>query len=371
MAGSYAFYDIDELKRIPVREVCDVYGLKRARSKNMYYSPHGERTASLYLYDSNGQNRFHDFGGGRSFGGGPIELVAYINGLEWKDAVQELAKTFGIVPLERDGKEYSNDLTDRQWSKIGIHGDLATKNFDFSFDGPNAMKRNEYISNKYAMTMNELRKKNPGTYKKVLEKRAFSFMYTLQQQYFRELYNQLLGMEISGFERFDKLSSFGFKEMQSILDNIKNCEQIIKQALKGTDLKFDFYPYNIEADFQKVVNGEMSMEVGTVSSYDLKMHAKDKSKIHLAEVEIAATTFENIKKLDLTLPYSAVRTKDVVLVTADEKHISIFENMAKFLEYGLEMDSSENVGLNEKISDAKDRRVIENKVTAGDITQER
>lgn len=368
MAGSYAFYDIDELRAIPVREVCDVYGLKRARSKNMYYSPFGERTASLYLYDNNGQNRFHDFGGGRNVGGGPIELVAYIHGLEWKDAVQDLAQAFGIMPLERDKEEYSFELTDRQWSKIGIHGDLATKNFDFSFDGPNAEKRNENISNKYSMTMNELRKKNPGIYKKVLQKRAFSYMYACQQQYFRALSSEYLTMKLVGYENFEKMTKSGYEEVKRLVDQLKGCEQILRQALKGTDLKFDFHQYNIDVDFQRVAGGEMSMEVGTVPSYDLKMIAKDKQKIHLKEIEMSVSTFAKIKRLDLTLPYSAVEIKDRVFITADEKHITLFENMEKFFDFGLEVETD---GLNEKIDGAKERVGAEDKGDVGGKEQGR
>lgn len=361
--SNYAFYDIEELQAIPVRSIADAYGLRPTKNKHMFYAPSsGEKDGSLYLYETNGQNRFWDFG--RNVGGGPIEFVMYINNMEWKDAVQELGQMFCIQPQNNENKEFSWELSDRQWSKIGISGDLATKNFDFNFDIPNAVKRNEAIAKKYNMSMNELRKKNPGVYKKVLQNRAFSYMYACQQQYFHALDNEFFSMKLGGFTAFDKITSYGRYEVQKIVDEIQKSEYILKQALKGTDLKFDFYTFDIDADFQKIVSGEMSLEVGTVSLYDVKWNAKERNH-PLKEMEIGLSTFEEIQKMNFTFPYGAVQTKDTVLITAQEEYISIFENMEQLLLFGLELDSLDKSALQDKISEAQERTGSEDKPHVG------
>ena len=327
-----------------------MYGLKPGRVKHTFYSPHGEKDPSLYLYETNGQNRFYDFGGGRNVGGDAIQLVMYITGMEWKDALQDLGRNFGLQPISRGNKD-DFELSDRQWSRIGLYGDRATKNFEFQLSGPHWEKRCENISQKFNMPMNELRKKHSGVYKSVLERRAFSYVYSCQQQYLHELDSQYLTMKNCGFESLEQMTTYIVENMQDKVDELKLMEQVLKQAMKGTHLKFKFRSYDVAKDFQKIVSGEINMEVGSVSSYDLEMSAK-KHDVKLKSLEVDASVFQEIQEMNFNLPYSAVQTKVRVLITAEEKHITILENMERFLKFGLEIDNRNHEGLNEKIAEA-------------------
>ena len=124
-----AFYDLAEIKAIPLQEICRALEIPVKRKGNSdWFSIRPEREPSCKIYPT---NTYSDFGDGNR-GGSGIDLVAAVQEISPEAAIAWIGETFGLRPLNHvRGK---GELTDRQYAAIGIQADLATKNFSFDLE---------------------------------------------------------------------------------------------------------------------------------------------------------------------------------------------------------------------------------------------
>jgi len=354
------FYDLDELKAIPIESVCQALRLEKDMRNKGKYKAFGERTGSLHLYNSGGQNRFCDFGRGVS--GDTIALVAHIENMSYKDAIEELAGMFGIEPIRQDRNEESKNLTNWQWEKVGIYGDLATKNMEFSFDREDSMERNMELSTKYRMSMNELREKHPSVYKSILYKRANSYVFSLRQEYFYQLHLTHGLMEMGGYKDFRKIPEELRKDLVVFAEKVQGSEHFLKKALDGTGLRYPFTTYDVDRDWNKYLKGNLEIEIGTQTAYDMEQLAKREHHV-LIKKEYDLDVIEKIQiNHKLEFPYAAKQKGDHVEITVEKEHASVFEEGAKDFGSG---SSERKPEIGELLANAKEalsQREVKDKV---------
>lgn len=317
------FYDLDELKAIPIADVCRALGLEEDRRLKGKYKAFGERTGSLHLYNTGGQNRFCDFG--RNVSGDTIGLVAYIQNLSYKDAIGELASMFGIESIRQNSYEDSKELSNWEWGKIGIYGDVAMKNMEFSFNRPDSMERNMELAMKYRMSMNELRKEHPSTYKSILYKRGSSYVYALRQEYYNRMYLTREFMKSGGYQDFSKLPDSSYEELKEYATDLTNSERILKNALEGTGLHYPFTSYDVNSDWKKVLNGTLVVEFGSKTAYDMKRYAQN-MRVSVVTREYDVDVVDRLQvEHRLSFPFAAKRKGNMVQVSVEKKYIGVFE----------------------------------------------
>lgn len=97
----------DEINsRVDCEDLATKLGLERPGDRGNFKSPHhADKVPSLSTYKKDGRSYFKDFSADE--GGGPVDLLMYVRGLEFTDAVRELGEMYRIsverpkVPGER------------------------------------------------------------------------------------------------------------------------------------------------------------------------------------------------------------------------------------------------------------------------------
>lgn len=270
------FYDLDEIRNISILDVCEHLGvLVEKQGSSVFCKLRDERTAScrLYLNNSNGKDSFYDFGA--SVGGDVIKFVAEYKGLTWQSALEELASMFGIEPVNNIEFMTRTELTDLEYSKIGVYGDRATKNFDFDLDNF-SLESNKRFSEKYSMPVNELRKLYPDIYAlNVLRKKAIPFVYRLRNDYYFELFNVVQSQKnYYGSFNIEKVLNDELEDCSKACKEVILAEKLLDKALKGTDITYSFKEYDVKSDMQHIHDGKISFEIGPCSYVDIKRESK-------------------------------------------------------------------------------------------------
>lgn len=273
------FYDLDEIRSISILEVCDTFGVKVNRAKMC--SLRSEKTPSCKLYTDNrgGFDHFHDFGDGSH--GDVIVFVSRVTGSDWQTALETLAGIYGIEPVNNIEYQNRNELTNAQYAKIGIYGDLATKNLDIDLERFSVESAQKY-SDKYRMTVNELRREYPEVYTyKILMGRALPFVSDMRNDYYTELYNHYslaLALNIGDPRKLDERKVEEFSKLQKELDT---AEKLLHKAAEGTSVKetLKYRKYNVIEDYEALIDGKISFQVGSLSYHDLKCKAREHDEV--------------------------------------------------------------------------------------------
>jgi len=268
------YYHFNELKAIPILSVASALGIqiRNTRGTDHWCSVRREdKTPSCVLHADT--NTYHDFGTGR--GGDGIDLVGYTLNMDLKASQEWLGKQFNLTPKNRP---YSNreryEMSPWEYGYIGLASDLATKNFRFDINklSIEAISR---ISARYAMTMNELRQKHPGTYAKVLYQKAIPYVTALRDEYFMSLWslNQLL-LDIGNPETF--LSECQRGVFDDMIQELERAERSLHKAARGTRLKLDpLVQYDPVRDLESVISGEVEPSLGKLAQNELEQRAAD------------------------------------------------------------------------------------------------
>lgn len=273
------FYNLDEVRSLPILEVCSMLGVeveKKGSSSHWCKLRPGEKTASCKLYLGNGNeyDSFCDFGNCKN-GGDVIKFASEYLGCSWQDALEQLASSFNIAPINNTQYMNRNELTDLEYRKIGVYGDLATKNFDFDFD-KFSLESIEKYSEKYAMPVEQLRKDYPQKYVwDIIKKRAIPHVYGLRNDYYFALYC-CLSIQKSLTGHFD-INNVPHKDLQELIaasKELTKAEQLLKKALRGTDVRYSQREYNVLEDLKKINYGEISFEIGDKTYADMKRESK-------------------------------------------------------------------------------------------------
>lgn len=272
-----AFYNLEDLNSISILDVCNRFGVpvERRGGSSYFCKLRSERTASckLYLNNSDGHDSFYDFGS--SVGGNVIKFVSECLNCDFQTAIEELANAFNIEPVNNTDYFNRNDLTDLEWQKIGVYGDLATKNFDFDLD-KFSLESTQMYAEKYSMSVNQLRKEYPYKYAvDIIKKRAIPHVYSLRNKYYFHLYCCLsLQKSFTGHFDINNVPHKDLEECKTLHKELTQAEALLKKALRGTDIAYSFKEYNILEDLKKIYYGEIAFEVGENSYAEVKRESQ-------------------------------------------------------------------------------------------------
>lgn len=256
-------YDKQILKEIPIADVAEALGIQVVRRNGSAWCKiRDEKTPSCKLYETT--NSFCDFGSMAA--GDTIRFVAEITKTDDARAIGTLAELFNIQPKNAVDKR-TFGLSNSQFAKIGIAGEMATMNMDIDLEKMDIDEARK-LTEPYRITMNELRKQHPERYVEIMRTRAIPYIYSERQKYYSSIWAQdMLSKEL----KVDlKLSPGTNGEFRLKATELNNKEKIMLSALKGTDIGYKPRKYDFEADIDKIRAGKIQFEIGNVRYNALK-----------------------------------------------------------------------------------------------------
>lgn len=275
------FYDLEQIKQIPIQEVCQRLGINLEKKGGSFWCKlRSERTASTKLYTDS--NTFYDFGSHER--GDNIGLVSTYNNVDRGEAITLIANAFGISPVNPRSGLGVNELTLWDYEKIGLDGQLATKNFDFDLIRQGIDRVSE-LSARYAMPMNDLKRSYSFIYARLLKQRALPYVRDLRNIYYMDLFGAYnLAKAVGSLDVFHRAVQNG--EFAGQIKELQNAERILKRACQGTQI--DAWPvgeYNPEQDIEKIIAGTVKIPLGNASYQELK---------HLSEQEKSPVKYRTV-----------------------------------------------------------------------------
>lgn len=338
------YYDLDQIKQIPILEVCSTFGIEvKEKSGKHWCKVRPERTESVILHTD--RNIYHDFGTTQTSDN--IGLVSAFFNVDRAKAIRMLGEAFHILPVNpREGLQ-TGDLSVWDYEVIGLDGKMATRNFDFdpTRQDPSWIMQ---TSLRYAIPMNILKKTNRGIYEKLLWNRAIPHVRELRQDYYLEVLSQYqLAKAIGSQDVFEKIVDNG--DFDKMIKDLQTAERVLERACRGT--KIEARPvgeYDPKKDIDKILSGEAKLTLGNTSKSEM---------------------YKLAKQGDTSVKYQSA---DLVKFMADSMELDAFRHSAylkdgKIIVAYLESDREEikplldqmrlsKDNLNDKISDAQQRQ---------------
>ncbi|WWU65637.1 CHC2 zinc finger domain-containing protein [Clostridium baratii] len=164
------YYDVNKLKELPIKEVCEQLGLelKRGSNNKLWTKIRNEKSSSCCI--NLDKNYWYDFGLG--YGGDTIKLVQEVKGITPKEAIKELAEMFGI-----EGENVKNNfyLSKDNYKLIGIEPDRATLNLDINLEKQSIEEIKE-IEKIYGRSMNELANYDKDKFLEIIKEKSIPIL---------------------------------------------------------------------------------------------------------------------------------------------------------------------------------------------------
>lgn len=162
------YYKIDEIKAIPIQDVCSHYGIVlKAKGENWWGRlRENDRTPSFSINPS--KNIWRDWG--ISKGGDVISLVSEIEGVDQGKAILILGERFGIEQ-EYTTEKVSVFPTFNQFKSIGIFSKRAIQNLDINLE-KQSIEEIEKLEEKFEISMQELANVDIEAYHRILDYKA-------------------------------------------------------------------------------------------------------------------------------------------------------------------------------------------------------
>lgn len=324
------FFDLDEIKNIPIEEVCGAWGLDvKEKGGSLWCNLRNEKTASCKLYK--GTNTFCDFGDANK-GGNVINLVSMLEGCSNQKAIEKLAETFGIEALNKVSLNHGFSLTNRQYSMINIEADLATKNFAFKLE-QFGVERTSNFAEKYSMTIQELKKSYPNVYVNVVKQRAIPYVYEQRNEYYQKCFDYLHygdGIENQLPDIMVLNQSFKetlLKEVQEKCKNVQQLQRLIVQAIDGCKgITYKPVHLDVSADLMGIKNGNISFEIGVIRYVELKQRANE-GKESLAYTKMGYEDYKKCKVLSLIYHSAFYAGGEVNVASFAKDNTLLLENL--------------------------------------------
>ena len=167
------YYKIDEIKAIPIQDVCSHYGIVlKAKGENWWGRlRENDRTPSFSINPS--KNIWRDWG--ISKGGDVISLVSEIEGVDQGKAILILGERFGIEQ-EYTTEKVSVFPTFNQFKSIGIFSKRAIQNLDINLE-KQSIEEIEKLEEKFEISMQELANVDIEAYHRILDYKALPILY--------------------------------------------------------------------------------------------------------------------------------------------------------------------------------------------------
>ncbi len=351
MSITKKLYNLDEIRSIPILDVCDFLGLKVERhGRNYWCKVRPENKASVILHTDT--NYFYDFGNREH--GNNIALVQYTcGGISTGEAIRKLGKAFNISPSIGADDLLAKPLNSWEYKKIGLHGDLATKNLVFPVTTASIEELLD-MSYGYSMTMNELQKRDPEAYRWIIRNKAIPYVENKREAYFLSVWNHYdflrsFGRHIDFFDSDKTISKF-----ESETKDLEQAERALFKACRGCDIEMKepehYDPLHVLSLLQQ---GRLLISIGPercdeiIAASNLKK--EDVCESTMSYDEYCSYIFDNH-------PHSAVFEKEKVTITYPESDKQFFDQLYSFPE-------ANRPSLNFIISSANKRT---EKITASD-----
>lgn len=311
------FYDFAEMKAIPIVAVAQDLNLElQTKGGNPWCKVRQENEASVLLHSD--RNTFYDFGINK--GGDVIEFVGYVLDLDRSAAVEQLASMYNIQP--KNDQRNSDEMSLWDYECIGIAGDLATKNFRYDIDRlpTDALIS---ISDRYAMSMNELRTAYPKTYASILSQTAIPYVAELRNNYLLSVWSlHELVSDIGNPGMFQVECRRGVFRNQ--IEELKRAERSLCKAARGTKLKVrQPSEYDPMKDLEALASGKLKPRMGTLS-YDEMQKRSQETGSNVKYVSMDYTKYGSNFGL-LNFPHTAFLRSGKVVVGFLERDFEDFK----------------------------------------------
>lgn len=246
-------YDLNALKAIPLYDVARKYNISLTKKNGRYWGKLRDESTPSFSINIE-KNLWYDFGSGK--GGSSIDLVAAIEGISSKDAINRLAELFNIDKKVTHGW---SPLTESQYQEIGIVSSLATLNFNYDLrvHTPQQLAR---WNSKYAVPLTELAENYPDEYNYLVNKIAGNHIKELRDLYFYKL--RLALYHSNDTDKFELYKTWAEVDAEEI--NRK--AELYTRALKGIKPESDL-SVNVQKDLKAIESERASSEV----TYDTEL----------------------------------------------------------------------------------------------------
>lgn len=327
MQKTKKLYNLDEIRSIPILDVCDFLGLKVERhGRNYWCKVRPETKASVILHTDT--NYFYDFGNREH--GNNIGLVQYANGgISVGDAIRKLGEAFNISPSVSIEENLAKPLNLWEYKRIGLYGDLATKNLVFPVTTASIDDLLD-MSYGYSMTMNELQKSDPEAYRWIIKNKAIPYVENMRETYY-----------ISVWNHYDFLRCFGrhtdfFDSDRTILkfkDETKALEQAERALYKaclgcGIEAKEPSH-YDPIRVLSRLQQGRLDISIGPMSLDEITALPNFKNEPFYERTmsydEYCSYVFDDH-------PHSAVFKNELVTLTFPKSDKQFFDQLYNFPE---------------------------------------
>lgn len=260
-------YDIDKIKEIPIKDVCDMLDIQLKRNTG---SIRNERTGSFTIHPQ--KNIWKDWG--TNEGGSIIDLVMKAKNVDNGKAIQELGEHFNI-PKE-NSTTYNPFPTKKQFAEIGIISDRTLSNFDLDLQ-KQSLEKMEELESKYSISINELSQKNPQFYHKILDKKALpiisderNFLIDMLKKYSKEtssLDRAFMKSQITTLEQSlnDKIDIYNKARLDGVNKDslrIKAIDRLPEEHFEVNIKEVYTFEYQTRNVAKELLPYELSMKVG-------------------------------------------------------------------------------------------------------------
>ncbi len=260
-------YSLADVKSVSILDVCDRLGITVSRRGKHYWCKlRDECNPSTVLHPEH--NSFYDFGTQQH--GSNIDLVCTVTGKSFPDAVRYLGETFDLTPeTYAEKRDRFRIMSRTDYARIGLHADLATKNFvyDIAHYPPDKLLD---IELRYQMPMNTLRKEHPETYARIIRDKDIPYVHQLRELYYLDVWNYYSLLQSTGraFLFYDsERTQAHFAERTNALEQ---AERSLYKAGQGTGLRI---PEPAHYDPLRVISlmltDRLTISLGTCSKKDL------------------------------------------------------------------------------------------------------
>ncbi len=273
------YYDIDEIKKITVLDICNNYGINLKRKGSNWWGRlrSEDKTPSFSINIEKGIWR--DWG--ISKGGDQIALVAEIEGVDRIEAIKIIGDKFNITPINKERNQYYISKSD--YKKIGIKFDRAIQNMDINLN-KYTIEQAEKLEEKYSCTMEDLKRSNKEKYYEIVDKKALPLIAQSRENYL-SLMNSYLNEE-------SYLNSLLYKDL-------------LEETKKNLDERIDIY-----SKIRKDVNLDK-----------LKQISRDEIDIINAIDKVKAFNNENVKDEDKNSFIELQKHKNKILEELESKEM--------------------------------------------------
>ena len=167
------YYKIDDIKSIPIQDVCFHYGISlKAKGENWWGRlRENDKTPSFSINPS--KNIWRDWGIAK--GGDVISLVSEIEGVDQGKAILILGEKFGIEQ-EYTTEKLSILPTFNQFKSIGVFSKRAIQNLNVNLE-KQSIEEVEKLEEKFEISMQELAKVDIEDYHRILDYKALPILY--------------------------------------------------------------------------------------------------------------------------------------------------------------------------------------------------